>query len=847
MARTRNGKPAAVLTALLALIGLGAGCGDPPPECGAGTQLEGTACIATCEDGTEPDPRSGACVPVCLPGTHRDSSTGGCLPDDMRCVSGEVWDEATGLCLDLGGMCAAGTTWVASERRCVSEHDLLVPDRFEGDGFNDYVGLNSECEPLDLAPQGERRSFGGRIDAPVADWDRVMPDTDCWSFEVSEPTLLRVRADGLGGASAAFQLVRIGLYEYFVPRIGLGTTSSDVERDVFIAEPGTYALVLSDALNFSSGSGPWHGGGDFGYYAEAEVLPIPEPTPVTLHDGNGLAAGTWTLAPPEDRSSIGFYRVSLPHDALYTLDVRVGDYTVLPLLVTLASDGAASESPYDALPKSWAAGDDGEVVLAVDFSRWSALEDVPYELAVQRKTLPILEGDEGAFSFDQPAWSRGSDQPISYFGVRVEKGDVVDMHLTSSTGFTCMFVYNERFDLLAGDAQCFLTDLPLEEAHLTFEVRRTGLHIVKLFDWAGGTIFNDTLQNTPTHGFEVGVRMERQAPDALGRLDAPWSESATVTEALYEHYYRLAPEVGDAFRFRLEGRDGFQPFLVSYLVSDLISALTVDWFPSEQQEFAFRSTDGKRLLLGVSDVGGAAGSFDLSAERIEVPEVGPVAPDTPSILSGRIASGNANAYFSVRPEMPGKLTLTAVSEDGTDLALVPLDEKLQPSEVPVDTEGAGGAETLERAAAEVSGYFMVRHADGTPLAADAAVALEATLEPLPVEAEPNDTHESAELLELPALRVATGNLGRDPDWFAFDARAGDLIDIVTSRIGWLPYGSTSVSVYDSDGLEIASGTGSLFDRIDGLKIAKTGRYYILAVGSGGIPPRYTLEVRHAAQ
>ena len=133
--------------------------------------------------------------------------------------------------------------------------------------------------PIALPAVGSDITLGGTVDIPADKDDngQLDADYDYWVFETAGPALLRVKADGIGGASSGFMVVNVDEGAALL-RAGIANTSDMAERDLFLPRAGVWALVATDAMNLL-GDVPV-GGPTFGYFITVENRAIPTPTAV---------------------------------------------------------------------------------------------------------------------------------------------------------------------------------------------------------------------------------------------------------------------------------------------------------------------------------------------------------------------------------------------------------------------------------------------------------------------------------------------------------------------------------------------------------------------------------------
>ncbi len=217
-----------VVTGLFALLALPVGCGDNSKLCGPGTNDE--------DDDGECEPDGGASGVVCGDGTRLDPITmDRCIADPSACgpglvlVNGTCQDPTAGLAIDLE----------------------------EGPEPN---GLEDDATPagdITLEPVG---SDGFVIHGCIKPLDNETADLDAYLLTVTEPTLVKVTADGVGGLAAGFLALSAStvspLADY--ARLGLNVATDMSRRQLYLPAAGTYVLFLSDTrtlLPLVDGSG----------------------------------------------------------------------------------------------------------------------------------------------------------------------------------------------------------------------------------------------------------------------------------------------------------------------------------------------------------------------------------------------------------------------------------------------------------------------------------------------------------------------------------------------------------------------------------------------------------------
>ena len=204
-----------------------------------------------------------------------------CFPDgSVICAGGTSFDEKSGLCVPDLRECREGTVQVGDE--CVTLDDTLMADSEEGAEPNDWRQAGSAVPFLSLA-EAAATTLKGCFEPVDHDHDGVPdPDLDSWFVRVAEPTILNVRTDGVGGASAASVLrsVEGNLHRQMGYRFGIDLTSDGSERTMFLPKAGTYVLSIVDSRSLDLlGPDPLDGlpagDGTSCYFAEVGIVEMP--------------------------------------------------------------------------------------------------------------------------------------------------------------------------------------------------------------------------------------------------------------------------------------------------------------------------------------------------------------------------------------------------------------------------------------------------------------------------------------------------------------------------------------------------------------------------------------------
>src|SRR5687768_13874632 len=166
-----------------------------------------TAALASCGDGSKtcgPDTReeNGVCVAAidCGPGTIANEDGNACVPDgSVVCSDGTMFDVASGTCVPSDAVCGDGTVLIDGVCR---DPATVTPDAEESAEVNETAagGAGTITVPGIGDP-------GFVIHGCITPRDNgATADLDPWVITVSQPTVLEVSADGLGGLAAGFAL-----------------------------------------------------------------------------------------------------------------------------------------------------------------------------------------------------------------------------------------------------------------------------------------------------------------------------------------------------------------------------------------------------------------------------------------------------------------------------------------------------------------------------------------------------------------------------------------------------------------------------------------------------------------
>lgn len=821
---------------------------EPALICGAGTHVQGHECVPDsnieCGSGTSFDQETGRCVPDCVDGTHRDDETGACMPDSAECITGQVWDAEADDCVDVADFCGDGTTWLASEQTCVPDELLLDADITEGDGENDPTYGGAEApERFELPEHGGSLTIGGAISAATDKDDDGVPDPDhdYFEFEVDQPTLLRISADGVGGASSGFMVVSLEEGNSY-RRYGIGTTTDGSLRDVFLPEAGSYALVASDALNFvTAAPGPFFGGGGLGYFIVIEQLVLPRAAPLTFDGEDELtASGRWPREPGEAASMLAFYELDLTIAAdrpgtLLRLGLMADDPTVEPLLLVQNADTGRLIRTVEQ-PVRQAFAEPITLTFVADYIYWFGVSAVDHEVKVEDLQLRAVADPPTPTSINQPSWvPENGELPLTYFGFHATAGEVVTVHTTTTTGATSFEVFDDQLETTYGwfggrDSS------PRYDGSIRFYCQRDGLYILTALDLTGGVGALPEPSLIPAHRFSITAEVRRQTPFEVGALREPWvtAEPEEVTPQHWERFVLVEPEAGQSLLFEVIPVDGFTPSVSLYEVGTegpLRASAYVDAL------FPRRSREGQPMLIGVADAAFAAGSFHLSIEPVDILDLGVLSSARIIEIEGLTVPDQGRRFVTYTPQTPGLVSFEVSPRAELDLSLTALGANLEEFAY-VDDAEVSGVEVIELLVVGDEPAFAEITVVGPDLPIDGttSVDLSLRLDPFVAEDEPNDDFGAAQPTTTLPATLAGSLEGPDEDWYAVTVEAAATIEVETFGLeGGRESVDTRVVLLDVDGFsQLAedddSGEGS-YSRLSYTTDAP-GTYYLVVHASG---------------
>ena len=354
----RNRFVVVTTVAFAALLGA-VGCGDNSHDCGTGTKLDD----------------KGYCVPdspssICGDGTKLDTATNTCVPDASVCGGGTVL---------VNGVCQDPTSG-------------LTVDLEEGPEPNGFEMGATPAGMVTPKPVGQGFVIHGCI-KPV----NGTADFDDYIVTVTEPTLLKITADGINGLAAGFAALgdpgdadpNIQTFQ----RFGVNVTTDMSRRQLFLPKAGTYDLILTDTRSllplFSNGD-PIAAGDPNGnttcYYV---TIDRQTPAPVALSTTTG---DTGTIG--ED---LKFYSATL-NEGLIVIDGLIDSTEAQASLVvmnnnslrTIADGGPDAEALFAGIKST------DTPVIILDYVYNYAVAPAPYTVTVATNLAaqPLSRGSQ---------------------------------------------------------------------------------------------------------------------------------------------------------------------------------------------------------------------------------------------------------------------------------------------------------------------------------------------------------------------------------------------------------------------------------------------------------------------
>ncbi|MFW5966634.1 MAG: hypothetical protein ACOCV2_03900 [Persicimonas sp.] len=165
------------------------------------------------------------------------------------------------------------------------DHMPTVHDPDNPDSLDDLLQDEEDVarDNIPLPSDGVDLELPFAVDGNVSEAEGGQPDSDVYTFEVDEPTVLAVNLDGRdSNLWPAAQVIGYNAPAINVRRFILTSDEGqDHFREVFLPVPGMYSLIVSDLRNWSESSGG-AGGENSNYRLIADAIPFPDVDPVEL-------------------------------------------------------------------------------------------------------------------------------------------------------------------------------------------------------------------------------------------------------------------------------------------------------------------------------------------------------------------------------------------------------------------------------------------------------------------------------------------------------------------------------------------------------------------------------------
>ncbi len=811
----------------------GGGASSTGLECGSGTVPEDGSCVPEnelrCGEGTVE--QDGDCVPEetieCGPGTQLEYGTcvpvepppiecwegtvlvgGACVPDGSACEQGTVFNEATGRCELDPDLCGAGTVSLGGE--CVPEDEALTADHEESDEPNDTGTAGTVTAPA----FGENTTLHGCITPNGGE-----PDQDVWQIHATQPMLLDITADGVGGLSAAFSVTstdeKLGSWQ----RRAISLANDTAHRQVYLPVAGDYALVMSSTQALLNGSAA--GSAKTCYFTTIEHVALPAPTElpvpeVTKKDDGNVRVLRYVAA--EDGAVLDLIQtalssavkagyVALKNGAFYGASMPFGDQAYLTV------GGLAT-------------GDQVDVIVDLA-NNWTPSRDA-YELRADAFDVAKLPTDGAALTLTKHNGDTPANPPAnfnySYFDVPSD-GQVVGFELTSSVPVNLVITRERVFGGTGLDAIATVSQVGTGSGISTFSgqfVRfaKAGRYYVVTADPTGtsGATYTLTSKLTmvPTTPVTYGVPMTSQALPAPGSaffsLDttgARWLEATVPSASSFGggqariSFYDLSGE-GWLDQSYLAVQSGTQPTNGSAPLGRVVAG------------------DERNYLVRVEDTGapGADPTFTLSVGERPHVLLGAGVPGTPIVRTG-VDTAAASGTVRYLVSGSGTHTLSALvtpAQAGVDVRVDwrNADESIAPGGT-FDAGAAGITETLVAPHADDAWTaFTVTNKSAVTSTALNLVVTTSVPRPYVVSSSPTLAYVNActggSVITLSEDDEGLSSSLTLPASFASFALFGDTVGQLGVRIssnGWFTFGAASDAKYDPDPIPTAAAPNSL--------------------------------------
>ncbi len=667
-------------------------------ECGAGTHVERGSCVPSGANGAA----GAAGAPqslVCGPGTHREAHEcvldetgpecwrgttlvgGACVPNAGVCEQGTSFDETTGLCSIDPSVCGPGTVYLG--RECVPEVEQPRADYAE------------RTEPND-------ESLAGNVGAPALGQSVTLhgcitprsgrPDVDHWLIHASEPTLLQITADGVGGLATAFVVTAEdvpGVAE--LTRSAVALKNDTAQRQVYLPAPGDYLLSVHSALGLLADVPS--GGPDTCYFTTVEHVGLPVPSPWTLDDFTStddarvrvlrfVAAEAGQIvqlsqAPESARVAAGFS--VLRSGAFFGASSAISDH---------ATRTVGGLSP----------GDTVDVVIDLRHN-WGATGDA-YTLTATQFDVEALPTDGTSVTFEkrngEAPGHPATDLNYAYFDVP-ESGQVAHLELTSSVPANLILTRDSVLTPTGLDAVTTFSALGAPGVSSLSSVLVRFLHAGRYYlvahDPSGvaGDHYDLSARITlvTPAPLSLDAEPESRALASLGSsflaLDVPrgarWLELAALAATDFGGLARITLYDATHEGWLDLGLPAVQSLLLPTDGSAPLERVVID----EARDYLVRIED--------SGVSGVAPAFTLSARELPHVVLGQSVPEAPLTREADELPASGSLRYLVLAAAPNVLELSATPSPNVDVRIERsnVDGSLAQSS---DAAGPGAVETL---------------------------------------------------------------------------------------------------------------------------------------------------------
>lgn len=655
-----------------------AGCSGGP-ECGAGTIEVDEACLPAedvCGTGSTYNPDTGQCEATADCATGTVFQDGECVPDgSVVCETGTMFDPETGTCVaDITG-CAEGTVQVGDE--CVPYDDTLVPDVQEPQEPNDDSGFGT----IDLPAEGDMVTIGGCVVPYDRDGDGELDqDFDGFTMNASEPMLLRITVDGLGGLAGGFIL------DSSVPdlatdgwlRYGVSMVNDTSQRQVLLPASGDYLIRFGDSRALLAGAAA--GGPDTCYFATIERVAMPDPSAITTEASGNLSSD----------SAFYSYDPQTDGDAIRSLLSATSPAAVGSVVHVVGGTYRHSGSGDPAAARAGLLADD-EVLIVVESVFDYSLTPVPYELAVNTDgAVELLNGEPTELESDLDG-AMGGEAIGNLAWFEGTGGEIVNASFTADTDVD-IGLFDSRFQFIG--LLCPNNAPPCTAGQEYVQIPESGIYYWDILNRTPDAEEGDAFTVTATWSGEAVAPAEvgTAVDDAALGEDGNDFYELTVEDLAWLVASGAPTGFGGALEVTLYPR-GQAGVLDLYLAGD--GPLSFTTGTEEYGRIFDFAAPSQTFLVRVSDSGfdGTADdeTYDLAVNEREhtVVDLTSGAPFTATDVA--VEAGATN-YYLVLANSRERVVVDATDVVDADVAIHQLDE----GEVVDETANAGGAAASER-------------------------------------------------------------------------------------------------------------------------------------------------------